>query len=164
MRALLKARAHSRVFVPERWLETRELQPPPGMRSTKTLGRTLGTNGETISRFRTAGDVPPPRHGTRSAQFFTTVHDDVDVIITTTPLQRFLKSVGVAYGDAAATAKTHNDRETLCQSLLELGDVRAREGDVAGAVQDWSDCLDELTGCYKTIETAGCASLPPDAE
>ena len=164
MRALLKARAHSRVFVPERWLETRELQPPPGMRSTKTLGRTLGTNGETISRFRTAGDVPPPRHGTRSAQFFTTVHDDVDVIITTTPLQRFLKSVGAAYGDAAATAKTHNDRETLCQSLLELGDVRAREGDVAGAVQDWSDCLDELTGCYKTIETAGCASLPPDAE
>jgi len=50
------------------------------------------------------------------------------------------------------------------QGLLELGDVKAREGDMHGAVAEWGACLDELSGCYHTVETAGASCLPPDPE
>ena len=42
--------------------------------------------------------------------------------------------------------------------------LTAREGDMPGAMAEWGACLDELSGCYHTVETAGASCLPPDPE
>jgi hypothetical protein len=65
----------------------------------------------------------------------------------------FLEEVSNRYANTIALAKVVGDCDTVMQSLLERGDVRAREGDLHGAAADWGACLDELSGCYPKLQT-----------
>ena len=73
-------------------------------------------------------------------------------------------AVEAAYARAVATARTGNDAGVIAQALLELGDFEAASGHPRKAASHWSACVDQITGCYRTVTTAGASALPGDPE
>ena len=73
-------------------------------------------------------------------------------------------AVEAAYVRAVATARTDNDAGVVAQALLELGDFKALAGHPTAAAFHWSACVDQITGCYRAVTTAGASAVPGDPE
>ena len=73
-------------------------------------------------------------------------------------------AVEAAYARAVATARTDNDADVVAQALLELGDFKALTGHPTAAAFHWSACVDQITGCYRAVTTAGASAVPGDPE
>ena len=73
-------------------------------------------------------------------------------------------AVEAAYARAVSLARVDNDRDAVAQALLELGDFKAKSGDLNAAAFHWGACVDQITGCYCTVTTAGGSATPGDPE
>ena len=73
-------------------------------------------------------------------------------------------AVEAAYARAVATARTDNDADVVAQAFLELGDFKALAGHPTAAAFHWSACVDQITGCYRAVTTAGASAVPGDPE